>query len=140
MDRPDLSPSYRRSRLSALRGFSQWLAAEEITLPTSPRVLALRAEGVPKRLQPDEVKRLVHTAGSDQRTMRIVMLMLQDGLRRSEVARLDVEDVDFVERSILIRGKGGQGQHTAALPLSAEPGVCCGPTYSRRAIAVGRCS
>ena len=122
MDRPNLSPSYRRGRLSALRGFAVWAASRnhttrDFTLGVKlPRVV----EGVPKRLRPEEVTKLIDTVRHDKRTLLIVLLMLQEGLRRIEVSRLNVEDVDFTERSILVRGKGGQGQHTAALPISEE--------------------
>lgn len=121
-DRPDLSPSYRRGRLSTLRGFAKWVAAEQRTMRDFtlgvklPRV----AEGVPKRLGPDDVQRLIDTARADKRTLLIVLLMIQEGLRRIEVSRLAVEDIDFVEKAILVRGKGGQGRHTDALPVSAE--------------------
>lgn len=122
MDHPELSPAYRRARLSTLRGFAQWLAAERLirrdfTLGVRlPRVV----EGAPKRLRGDEVGRLIEACSGDRRTLLIVLLMVQEGLRRVEVSRLNVEDVDFAERSLLVRGKGGQGRHTAALPISEE--------------------
>jgi integrase len=77
-------------------------------------------EGVPKRLRPAEARALVDTAAADPRTLLIVLMMLQECLRRSEVAALDVEDIDFAERTMAIRGKGGGGRHTAVLPISVE--------------------
>lgn len=122
MARPDLAASYRRGRLSALRGFCRWLVANGWmrTDPTvgidAPRVV----EGVPKRLRRDEARSLVAVARRDPRTLLIVLLMLQEGLRRIEVSRLDVDDIDFAERTMLVRGKGGRGEHTAVLPISTE--------------------
>lgn len=122
MDRPKLAPAYQHGRLSSVRGFALWLAANDyaprdFTIGIrAPRVAA----SIPKRLHGDDARRLVEYCMGDTRTLLVVLLMLQEGLRRIEVSRLDVEDVDFAERSILVRGKGGQGQHTGALPLSEE--------------------
>lgn len=122
MERPDLRPQYRRARLSALRGFTRWCVAEGhmnkdpcllVPMPKVPPQL-------PKRLTEDEARRLVSTAKADRRTLLVVLLMLQEGLRRMEVARLNVDDIDFAERSMVIRGKGGQGTHTDALPITDE--------------------
>lgn len=122
MERPNLSAAYRRARLSALRGFCRWAVAhghmkkDPTASVEAPRVV----EGVPKRLRPDEARALVQTAATDLRTLLIVLLMLQEGLRRIEVSRLDVEDIDWAERTFLVRGKGGRGEHTAVLPISVE--------------------
>lgn len=122
LERPGLAPSYRRSRLSALRGFCRWcvihgyMRRDPTAAVRAPKV----PEGVPKRLRPPEARALVATAAADPRTLLIVLLMLQECLRRSEVAALDVEDIDFAEHTLAVRGKGGGGQHTAVLPISAE--------------------
>lgn len=122
MERPDLRPQYRRSRLSALRGFTKWCVAEGhmvkdpcllVPMPTVPPQL-------PKRLTMEEATRLVDHASSDPRLSLIVLLGLQEGLRRMEVSRLNVEDIDFAERSMVIRGKGGQGCETDSLPITVE--------------------
>jgi len=122
LERPGLAPSYRRTRLSALRGFCRWCVVHGYMRrdPTAgvraPRV----PEGVPKRLRAEEARALVATAARDPRTYLVVLLMLQECLRRAEVAALDVDDVDFAERTLRVRGKGGGGQHTAVLPISTE--------------------
>jgi integrase len=122
MARPDLRPQYRRSRLSALRGFTKWCVAEGhmkkdpcLTVPM-PKV----PPQLPKRLTHEEASRLVDYCSTDLRLSLIVLLMLQEGLRRIEVSRLNVEDIDFAERSMTIRGKGGHGCETDALPITEE--------------------
>ena len=75
---------------------------------------------IPKRLTEDEARRLVAAVRHDRRTFLVCLLMLQEGLRRIEVSRLDVEDIDFAERSMTIRGKGGGGGFTDALPITEE--------------------
>jgi integrase/recombinase XerD len=126
MERPDLRPQYRRSRLSALRGFCKWCVAEGhmvkdptlmVPMPKVPPML-------PKRLTSDEARALVAAVSHDLRTKLIVLLMLQEGLRRIEVSRLNVEDIDFAERSMVIRGKGGQGCETDELPITDETWRC----------------
>lgn len=153
MARPDLRPQYRRARLSALRGFTRWCVSEghmvkdpclSVPLPKVPPQL-------PKRLTGEEAHRLVEVARRDLRTMLIVLLMLQEGLRRIEVSRLNVEDIDFAERSMVIRGKGGQGCETDALPITeetwgvlirylAESGHTHGPLVRNQVRKHGRCA
>ena len=153
MERPGLRPQYQRARLSALRGFTRWCVAEGhmvkdpcvmVPMPKVPPQL-------PKRLTHEEAVRLVEVARADRRTLLIVLLMLQEGLRRIEVSRLNVEDVDFADRSMTIRGKGGQGRETDALPITeetwralvaylAEEGHTHGPLIRNRVRKHGRCS
>lgn len=120
--RPDLSPNYRRGMLSSLRGFSRWACARghmrrdptiDVPMPKIPAA-------VPKRMRADEARQLTDAAAADVRTALIVSLMLQEALRRIEVARLDIEDIDWAERTLLVRGKGGQGEQTGIVPLSDE--------------------
>lgn len=122
MERPDLAPQYRRSRLSAVRGFCRWMVSEGhmkvdpclmVPMPKVPPKL-------PKRLTEEEARTLAWTAGRDIRTLLVVLLMLQEGLRRSEVAALDIEDIDFAEHSAVIRGKGGMGGETSEHPITEE--------------------
>lgn len=122
MERPQLRPQYRRARLSALRGFTRWCVAEGhmtkdpclmVPMPKVPSQL-------PKRLTSVEACRLVDAVRHDTRTLLIVLMMLQEGLRRIELSRLNVEDIDFAERSMTVRGKGGHGFETNALPISGE--------------------
>ena len=122
LDRPDYAPLYQRSRLSALRGFCRWCVAEGhmridptlgVELPHVPPQL-------PKRLTADEARTLVAWSRRDPRTYLIVVWMLQLGLRRIELARLRVEDIDFAERTVSVRGKGGRGEQTDTLPITAE--------------------
>lgn len=122
MARPDLRPQYRRARLSALRGFCKWLVAEGYMVkdPTLTVPMPKVPPQLPKRLTDAESGALVDVAAGDRRLLLIVLLMLQEGLRRIEVSRLDVEDIDFAERSMVIRGKGGQGCETDALPITDE--------------------
>jgi site-specific recombinase XerD len=122
MERPDLAPQYRRSRLSAVRGFCKWMVSEGYMVkdPTLMVPMPKVPQQLPKRLTTTEARRLVAAVAGDLRVKLIVLLMLQEGLRRIEVARLNIEDIDFAERSMVVRGKGGQGCQTDALPITSE--------------------
>lgn len=153
MEQPDMAPQYRRSRLSALRGFTKWCVGEGFMrsdpclLVPMPRV----PPKLPKRLTQNEAERVVDAVRHDRRTFLVCLLMLQEGLRRIEISRLDVEDLDFAERSMVIRGKGGGGYETASLPITdetwkaltaylADEGHTTGPLIRNRVRKHGRCS
>lgn len=57
------------------------------------------------------------TTAPDDRARLIILLEVQEGLRACEVARIEVGDIDFTERTILVRGKGNRER---LLPLSAQ--------------------
>lgn len=153
MERPDLRPQYQRSRLSAVRGFCRWCVAEGhmVKDPCAMVPMPKVPPQLPKRLTHEEAVRLVAVARRDLRTLLVVLLMLQEGLRRIEVSRLNVEDVDFADRSMTIRGKGGQGRETDALPITEETwraltaylageGHSHGPLIRNRVRKHGRCA
>lgn len=88
-----------------------------VPMPKVPRQM-------PRRLTEEEAQAVVWTASADLRTQLIVLLMLQEGLRRIEISRLDVDDIDYAERTMMIRGKGGQGGLTDCLPITDETWRC----------------
>jgi integrase/recombinase XerD len=72
---------------------------------------------VPKILSPDEVARLIDAA-SNLQARAILMLLYSTGVRRSELVRLRVEDIDSERMIVHIRqGKGGKDRD---VPLSPK--------------------
>lgn len=113
-----VSPAALRNKLSALRGFFRWAVANgrlrhdpsrDIDLPKPARRL-------PRECEEQDVERLFR-ALPDSRAVLIISLMRQEGLRRAEVGRLEVGDIDATGREVLIHGKGG---HERVLPLSDD--------------------
>lgn len=113
-----MAPATARTRLSQVRAFCQWLLRHGhlgadpscfIDGPRPPRY-------VPRGLRSDAVGAALGEA-PDGRARLIILLMCQEGLRCGEVADLELGDVDFDERLMLIRGKGG---HQRVLPLTDE--------------------
>ena len=113
-----LAPSSLRTRLSQLRGMFQW-AVREGYVEHDPTA-GLRGPRQPRQLprgMPSNDVRATLAVCPDPRSVLIVLLMVQEGLRRKEVAGLNVEDIDRAEQLMIIRGKGG---HERVLPISNE--------------------
>lgn len=113
-----VAPSTRRQRLSAIRTFCGWLVRRGHLDqdPTGGMKPIRQPRPVPRAYSPAVVAVLLEVA-PDARARLICLLEVQEGLRACEVARLEVGDVDFVDRLILIRGKCGRER---ILPLSDE--------------------
>lgn len=112
----------------ALRSLLRWLHLTG-TVPVSlaaavPSVAGWRLSGLPKGLEPGQLRRLL--AGCDRRTptgrrdYAIMLLLARLGLRAGEVARLGLDDVDWRRGEIAVLGKGDRAER---LPLPAEVGA-----------------
>jgi integrase/recombinase XerD len=88
-----------------------------------PAPASRRGGGLPRGLRVGEVAALL--AGCDDSTALgcrdhvIVVLLVRLGLRAGEVAVLCLEDVDWVQGEMVVRGKGN---HTERLPLPVDVG------------------
>lgn len=114
----DVAPSTLRGRLSVLRTFFEWARVRKFVRRNPCEGVKLRAEPrrLPRGLQHDAVGSLF-SAVPDPRAELICSLMVQEGLRCCEVARLEVADVNWPQRVMLVKGKGG---HERVLPITAE--------------------
>lgn len=110
--------STNRNRFSIVRGFCRWLILNRHlrTDPTMHLKAPKQPRPVPRGLSADDVRALVQTL-PDSRARFIVVWMVQLGLRAVELARLEVGDVDFEQRTVLLRGKGGWQR---LLPITEE--------------------
>jgi site-specific recombinase XerD len=113
----DSEPATARLRLTAIKLFARWLADEENF--EADGVLAVRAPKLDDKavsdLSVDEVRRMLAACkGSefrDKRDMAMLLLLTETGLRAAELLALDVEDVDLLTCTALVRrGKGGKGR------------------------------
>src|SRR5690606_13059056 len=107
--------------LSVFRGFARWLVATG-RVKSDPTV-GIRSPRQPRHL-PRALTRCQSTrvvaACPDTRARLMVLLMLQEGLRRGEVAAIQTGDVDLARLELDVRGKGGGGAVTRRLPISDE--------------------
>ena len=75
---------------------------------------------VPKVLSPEEVTRLIDAAGN-LRSRAILMTLYSTGMRRSEVVRLRIEDIDSQRMVVHIRqGKGSKDRDVPLCPKLLE--------------------
>lgn len=75
---------------------------------------------MPNVLSPEEVTRLIEAAGNLQ-ARAILMLLYSTGVRRSELVRLRVEDIDSERMMVHIRqGKGGKDRDVPLCPKLLE--------------------
>jgi integrase/recombinase XerD len=75
---------------------------------------------IPKVISPEEVAQLIDAA-SNLQARAILMLLYSTGVRRSELVRLRVEDIDSKRMVVHIRqGKGGQDRDVPLCPKLLE--------------------
>ncbi len=120
----------------ALRSLLGWLhvtGAVPVPLATAvPSVAGWRLSGLPKGLEPAQLRRLL--GGCDRRTrtgrrdFAIVLLLSRLGLRAGEVARLGLDDIDWRRGELAILGKGNRSER---LPMPADVGTAI-VAYLRR--------
>jgi site-specific recombinase XerD len=112
----------------ALRSLLGWLHLTG-TVPVSltaavPAVAGWRLAGLPKSLEPGQLRRLLDSC--DRRTLTgrrdyaILLLLARLGLRAGEVARLGLDDIDWRRGEIAVLGKGNRAER---LPLPSEVGA-----------------
>ena len=97
----------------ALRGFLKYLAKRDIKTLASEKVeLGKTQEREVEFLETEEVKRLLESVGSKNfcslRDKAILELLFSTGLRVSEIANLNRENINLQSGEFSIRGKGGK--------------------------------
>ena len=133
---PKRSVTGARDLASALRSFLRYLhLAGLIEAPlvwAVPSVADLRDRTLPRGLEPAAVRKLLASCDRrrtiGRRDYAIVLLLSRLGLRRGEVAAIQLDDVDWRAGELLIRGKGSRQD---VLPLPVDVGEAL-VSYLRR--------
>ncbi len=106
-------PSQARA-LSSVRGLFRY-ACREGTIDSNPASLVKspkQPKTIPRHLRPGEIEALLDAAGGDEPLQRrdraVLELLYASGLRVSELARLDWDDLDLAGRTLRVLGKGGK--------------------------------
>lgn len=130
-----LAQATKRNRLTIVRSFCRWMVDEHGIKDPCAKIRPLKEpRRLPRALDPEQVA-LILEACEDRRARLAAMLMVQEGLRRGEVARLEVGDFDLTNRLVRVVGKGG---HQRVLHVTeqtrrevvgwlSESGVSAGP-------------
>ncbi len=108
------SPSTVARAVAAARGFFAYLVDEGylVTDPTARLKGGRRGRTLPKPLGEAEIVALLDSIAAitpiDRRDRALLELLYGTGARVSEVANLDLSDLDFDEELILVTGKGNK--------------------------------
>jgi site-specific recombinase XerD len=107
--------SPRRAQLvtSALRGFFRFLfqrgKISKDLAASVPSVANWRLSDLPKSLEPDEVERLLKACNratpAGRRDYAVLLLLARLGLRGGEVAHMELDDLDWENGELMVRGK-----------------------------------
>ena len=113
--------------VTALRSLLAFLHVEGlIAAPLAqvvPSVAFWRLQGLPRGLDADQVRALLGSCdtgtANGRRDRAILLLLVRLGMRRGEVARLGLDDIDWRAGELLVRGKGSRVER---LPLPSDVG------------------
>lgn len=101
--------------LSALRGYYKWLAStHRVEADLTASLQSLRPpKNLPHVMSQEQVERLFELVEQsenpiDQRDACLLELLYASGARISELAGLDVADIDFEQRQVTLFGKGSK--------------------------------
>ncbi len=122
--------------VTALRSLLRYLYLEgQLALDLTgalPAVAGGRLRGLPKALDAGQVRRLLRSCDRrrhiGRRDHAVLLLLVRLGLRRIEVARLELDDIDWRAGELLVRGKA---HHDERLPLPSDVGQAL-VSYLRR--------
>lgn len=124
---PGRSQTSAKLLVTALRSLLGFLHVEGVLAGSLagavPSATGWRLAGLPRALEPYEVRRLLAScdrrSGLGRRDFAILTLLGRLGLRRGEVARLELDDLDWRAGELVVRGKGDRRER---LPLPADVG------------------
>lgn len=121
------SISYAQNLVAALRSLLRYLHVKGLTpielAPAVPGVAGWSGSALPRALDEELVARLLASCNRQSATGRrdyaILLLLVRLGLRGGEVAALELEDVDWRQGEMTVRGKGHRHEQ---LPLPVDVG------------------
>jgi site-specific recombinase XerD len=102
-----LAPATYNRRLAALRSFIRWLRTQGWQIEDLLEKVKRKPEGkqTPRALDAQQVESLLRQI-TNPRDRALFWLIYDGGLRCQEALAIDIEDISWPDRSILIQGKG----------------------------------
>ena len=118
-----LAVSTQAAYLAAVHSFFRFLEEKRLILVNPARAVPLpKPRRLPRALSEAQVRRMMSApeAGSAQgrRDRAVLELLYGTGLRLSECVRLDLQDLDLVSGTLLVRN--GKGRKDRYVPLSGQ--------------------
>ena len=133
-----LSPRSVQRRLSAVRGFFNYLVREG-AVASNPAVdvrAPKAAKRLPGTLDVDQINQLLDIPADDALAVRdraIMELFYSSGLRLAELVGLDLTNIDLADRTVRVLGKGSK---TRIVPVGRKA-VRSDPRLAARARGAG---
>jgi site-specific recombinase XerD len=114
------SGTTRARKLASIRHFLKFLKENGVIAgnPAETVIRARKEEKDPTVLFKNEYKALLYEAEGNSRDYAILLTFLKSGIRESELADLQIEDVDFVHDTLRVRE--GKGRKERTIPLMPE--------------------
>jgi integrase/recombinase XerD len=124
---PHLGHSAAKLTVTALRSLLGFLHVEGVVERSLafavPSIACRRLVGLPRGLDPDQVRRLLESCDSSTqngcRDFAVLTVLVRLGLRAGEAARLALDDIDWRAGEIVVRGKANCSER---LPLPTDVG------------------
>ena len=121
------SPKRSAFMVSALRAFLRFLQFRGVIgadlAGSIPAAACWRFSSVPDYLEPDELARVLdscdRTTPKGRRNYAILLTLVRLALRAGEVAKMELEDIDWKSGELRVHGKGGS---TQLVPLPPDVG------------------
>jgi integrase/recombinase XerD len=114
-DHPPLSSTSAARTVVAVRGFHKFAVADGLATldPASAVKPPTPAKRLPKALPLSDVEAILEAAGAPDTTLALrdralLEVLYGTGARISEAVGLDVDDIDTVDATVLLRGKGSK--------------------------------
>jgi site-specific recombinase XerD len=110
----------RARKLASIRHFLKFLKENDIIAgnPAETITRAKKEEKDPTVLFRNEYKALLFEAQGNSRDYAILLTFLKSGIRESELAALEIDDVDFAHDELTVRE--GKGKKERKIPLMPE--------------------
>jgi integrase/recombinase XerD len=124
---PRQSRGAAKMTVTALRSLLGFLHVEGLIerslVEAVPSAASWRLSGLPRALEPDQVRRLLascdRATGTGRRDFAILVLLVRLGLRAGEVAGLGLDDINWRAGELVVVGKGRRAER---LPLPVDVG------------------
>jgi site-specific recombinase XerD len=117
-------PITRRRKLTSLKNFFGFLENEDLIKNSPVKNIAMPKvkEKEPSYLTEQELRRLIKTVKADKskhqkRNELIIRILIETGIRISELVNLNIGDIDTEAKTIIVKRKGGQKQ---SIPINTE--------------------
>ena len=114
-DHPPLSSTSAARTVVAVRGFHKFAVADGLATldPASAIKPPMPAKRLPKALPLSDVEAILEAAGAPDTTLALrdralLEVLSGTGARISEAVGLDIDDIDTVDATVLLRGKGSK--------------------------------